>query len=819
MAMFHLQPSPNIPPVPALPSSIPNRIGATGMEAENRLGGSHFRKPTLDSAVTTFEEDDELRRRDRIASGGTVFEEDDTPLTRDKYMQALSTLSLDTAVVPTPRTSRGWWNVITTPFELSRHNSLWTNHGVPNGGRTPDVPMVPQRFDVGSNTPTTPSTYIWSATDKSLSTRGDSPLIPISLQGPAANPSSGEREKELEAVYAHSQAYADGLPSRGDFQSQPLSRNVPTQHVNQAPAANEQAITSPLSGVTASPMLRTAAIGTVVMPDKPQQINVNIELKDHRTEGSHHVVYVSSQSAANSRSASPAVNRSQSPDTRDGPHQAAPIFAPPPTFAQNFSQTRSYDTQSLGGSSVSTGPKRSKEHRKVHGKFNIMEWFRRKTQKKAPENKKKKKTRRCCCLWSCCCIILLCLIAIIVPVAVVLSRRGSSDPKGNDAPSKGSPLEEGPEGAEGPTRWLNLTGYPPIPTGISTIAQPEAVEEETGCVAPATVWSCAVPKEDQSAITPNKPDQPNFRLEIVFENGTVADPSKTRPGRRAANAVSASALVRSRSLDARDAPSPSPAPPSVDNQRFLGDTTDQNSAPFEGEETPFFISFLPATNPTSRLAKRLDIGDIVDIIPKPSVNSDGTAAAANLFPLPASQPLRLYNRGKDTEHYGFYVYFDRSIFLKSIEGTNSTFGGIPADKDGGSPFDAASLRCTWSQTRFLVQIWTRSESTKPLLQGRRNQDSSSPTDDLNRPGSFPYPVTVTIDRHGGSTKEKMIYCYELDQAGRPLTDKSNKKFLLEDRAFGGVAVNPAAGPTEDTKSPFIDGGSGGCKCQWQNWLD
>ena len=71
------------------------------------------------------------------------------------------------------------------------------------------------------------------------------------------------------------------------------------------------------------------------------------------------------------------------------------------------------------------------------------------------------------------------------------------------------------------SQWLNLTGFPPMPTGVSTIARPDPAVENSGCVNLNTLWSCAVPKEDQASIAPNDADQPNFRIEIRFRNGTL----------------------------------------------------------------------------------------------------------------------------------------------------------------------------------------------------------------------------------------------------------------------------------------------------------
>jgi hypothetical protein len=453
-------------------------------------------------------------------------------------------------------------------------------------------------------------------------------------------------------------------------------------------------------------------------------------------------------------------------------------------------------------------PKSQKQHRKV---FNIGDWLPFLQRSRSGKKPKKEMSRRKKWCWGCCCcLLILVLLAILIPVIVVVTRKQDKGSNGTAPPL---------EGAETSVKWLNLTGYPPIPTGISTIAQPEAVEDESGCSAPATVWSCAIPKEEHEAISPNKPDQPNLKFEITFENGTVANPAKEKPVKRAANAVSAGAFVRSL-LTARAAPSASPAVPDIEDYKFLGETTDKIKGPqFEGEETPFFFSVLDTKEEeaSSRLLRRADDDkkpdDITDTIPPPKVNPDGTAAPANLFPGASGQPLRLFNRGKEDEHYGFFVYYDRSLFLKDVA-ANGSLGGNPADRDGGSPFDAATVRMTWAQTRFHVQIWTRSASKKPLL-GSASEQEPEPT--FKRPGSFPYPVTITIDRHGGKAEDKKLYYYKMEKTGKIIDLPQNKKLFIEDRRFGGNLINPGLGGDKNVTGP-IDGGTGGCRCQWQNWL-
>ncbi|PKY07170.1 hypothetical protein P168DRAFT_315689 [Aspergillus campestris IBT 28561] len=372
------------------------------------------------------------------------------------------------------------------------------------------------------------------------------------------------------------------------------------------------------------------------------------------------------------------------------------------------------------------------------------------------------------------------------------------------------------------SQWLNLTGYPPMPTGIATIAGPEAHKQDSGCITPSALWSCALPNEQHETNKPYAADEPNFRVEIRFRNGTY--PNSTT--------VASSPSDRLRSRGTAELFNPSPLPPSLKDQAFVGNTTDGNSAPFAGEETPFFITLLSTTQPKSQLSRRDSntthgadddnknddnenddkkeddtnpFPDIDTLIPSPSTDPDGTAASATLYPLPSSQPIRLYNRGQDTEHYGFYTYFDRSIFLDSIAVLTGSKNDTDSDSPGGPSKADARVRCTWSQTRFLVQIWTKpskghlldrspspSSSARPsTTTSHTSPSSSSSATDFSRPGSFPYPVTITLDRHGGNAASKMVYCYGMETAQH--VNATEKKLQIEDRAFGGELVNPAPG--------------------------
>ena len=424
------------------------------------------------------------------------------------------------------------------------------------------------------------------------------------------------------------------------------------------------------------------------------------------------------------------------------------------------------------------------------------------------------------------------------------------------------------------SQWLNLTGFPPMPTGITTIVRPDPSREITACVNPVTLWSCAVPKENQASISPNDPDEPNFRIEIRFRNGTVpanytmsTSYSKVSKWRRFVKR----SWLQSRQNDpfTNELFESNPAPPSLADQNFLGNTTDNITFPFDGEATPFFMTFLPtspvlppafSSTPTnSRLRTRQSSNSTIKNpslnIPPPALNTNGTAAPANVLPnnpYPISQPVRLYNRGQDTEHYGFYTYYDKAIFLTSTLPLNGGETPPPEDENGGASMGQAKNRCTFSQTRFLVQIWTNPAfgrvvsnrgSTSGLIGNEAGikatgvgPNGTTSATDFAPPGSFPYPITITLDRHGGDPKTKAAFCYRLTSDGSGsivetdgLDEDGNPSpfLIVEERGAGGPGLinpvpsiidTPGNGAGFNPNAGGVDGGVGGCLCQWTNFV-
>ncbi|KXL47376.1 hypothetical protein M433DRAFT_59272 [Acidomyces richmondensis BFW] len=369
--------------------------------------------------------------------------------------------------------------------------------------------------------------------------------------------------------------------------------------------------------------------------------------------------------------------------------------------------------------------------------------------------------------------------------------------------------------------WLNLTAFPPMVTGITTVINSAPVTDVSGCVNPQSVWSCDSPPPGY---------QVNFRFEIRFRNDTLPK-NETQIAKRGIY-------------------SSNPATPSNNDQFFIGEYTDNVTAPYNGELTPFYISLLNAsalTENSDALDKRQSApypyptadDESVSLnasttapktIPRPLLSEDGSPAQSILYPFAAAQPLRLYNRGQSDEHYGFYTYFDRTIYTSSFYPNSSGALELENEARSNEVLANATAVCTWSQTRLHVQIWTR-KTNVATLSDRMPLDSlraiNSTANDMLAPGSFPMPVTISLDRHGGKANQKGVYCYGLNSEHKVLYD--TKSWIHENRAFGGVLVNPASVPTSDGTTfsrrhnimqiyGGVDGGTGGCLCQWRNWI-
>ncbi|OQO06344.1 hypothetical protein B0A48_08933 [Cryoendolithus antarcticus] len=407
-------------------------------------------------------------------------------------------------------------------------------------------------------------------------------------------------------------------------------------------------------------------------------------------------------------------------------------------------------------------------------------------------------------------------------------------------------------------QWLNLTSLPPLPTGVTTVAQPETSRQESACVAQSELWTCVATEATGKTL------QPDFRFEIRFRNHTTSLLNTTGLSpdlSRRSGTVRARSFLQTRDAWASSLWASTPSPPSTDDQIFLGNTTDNTTAPHEGEETPFYLSLLdptalngltkrqsdpypypyPTTGAMSNSSDHTNAStSAAHNIPKPVKRPNSQPLPETLYPYAQSQPLRLYNRDAPNEHYGFYTYFDRTMVISNLSDPDANLT-IPRNS---APSSSPAL-CTWSQTRMHVQIWTR--RSDPLLNSSSAPSVSNTTEVLPmtngtgpsslgvsavnstanalvQPGSFPYQATLTLDRHGGDAARKGVYCYSLDYEGKV---SDNGWWVNEDRALGGNIVDAAEVPGNAGVSigrreaadvgRGIDGGTGGCGCSWQNW--
>ncbi|KAI9719524.1 MAG: hypothetical protein M1828_006153 [Chrysothrix sp. TS-e1954] len=356
--------------------------------------------------------------------------------------------------------------------------------------------------------------------------------------------------------------------------------------------------------------------------------------------------------------------------------------------------------------------------------------------------------------------------------------------------------------------WTSVADLPPIQTGIGTIL-PKTMSEQSQCVGTKGLWSCNAPSDEQTSLLGGLPQ---FRIEIRYDQDKTM-PKVLPPGtfnntiRHVSRHVrSTDTQLKGRSFLETMLTTAQPPPPSLQDQAFIGNTTD-TLTPIEGEATGFSMTFLPSQEVKSHTAARLarrDNATTTRTIPKAPVE------APIFYPLPSAQPLKLYNRDHVDEHYGFYSYFDRSQYVKKSNA--SALSGATAVYVNAS--DDANALCIFSQTRFLVQIWTKHKLSSP------QSNSTSSANDFNTPGSLQLSTTITLDRHGGDASKKGVYCYSLDANKHPLA--SAKWLVPEDRASGGRIVNPAPGPFQSVQSSSdqqwhyggSDGGSGGCRCAW-----
>lgn len=331
--------------------------------------------------------------------------------------------------------------------------------------------------------------------------------------------------------------------------------------------------------------------------------------------------------------------------------------------------------------------------------------------------------------------IYIVVATILITVAIVGTLVGTMRPKGS---KKSAAVDD-------------LSGFPTLPTGLAVITPQGAPETPaSACVLPATLWSCSLPPDALFPTNSSGSDTdilPTFIFTISVRNATTDS-------------------------EAQWAPVPEQVPSDAE-YASLGDV-DGIQSNKSGEATPFLFSMQTDQNPI--IARDVETGqddedstrdeELSDVetehLAKPTSESSirrrsrkfllkRQASQIPSIMLPTTlqnQPLRLFDRGLDTEHYGFFIYYKKTIHVLAADPRNVTQLTAASDAHGGvSAVISNSKLVTWENTRFKVVIWTKKRASGEMdLINSKGQRLSSETGAFDN--FFPYPVSVIEDRNG-----------------------------------------------------------------------
>lgn len=394
-----------------------------------------------------------------------------------------------------------------------------------------------------------------------------------------------------------------------------------------------------------------------------------------------------------------------------------------------------------------------------------------KREQKVQKTERKKRWRNRCLMicglrWKWWCIgVGLVLLAGLVSGGVLLGLKLK-----RDAPVKKVTVEE---------VLLRPDNLPVLPKMATIMKINGAPIVENRCTIPNTLWTCQLPPELRGTMMAEGPHVGALALSFKLKNVT--------------------AMITDSSYAVTFTPSPAEVPSDADYASLAGiDGVANNST---GEATPLVASLtFPTPNKTPSLSAKIS-------------RRQSTASKrppASLFPtIINNQPLRLFDRGLDTEHYGFHAYFKKSIYLPDINGKSGN--GDVEIPEGGLDAQNAKFVCVFSRSRFQIKIFTK-QTTNILRAGQLTPaqqalsefstptpaSSTAKTEDggLEKFKEMPYPVTVIEDRVGEGDAGRTVQCFELDE--------------------GGNAVLKDARPVVEWKVPES---KRGCACEWRNWAE
>ncbi|CUS07702.1 unnamed protein product [Tuber aestivum] len=369
------------------------------------------------------------------------------------------------------------------------------------------------------------------------------------------------------------------------------------------------------------------------------------------------------------------------------------------------------------------------------------------------ENKRlTRKGRRC--IFAVMGLVLLVIIIIAVVVGVVTTRKDEDDSDDDDTSRKSANME---------------SLLPELPEGTHVVKPRGIPEKLYSCVSNPSFWSCDLPSDSlfpKIVVPDGGPVLPEFRFTIRKETGSGSD-------------------MRANST---------PAPENETDYTNVAEVDEVRADPKSGHMTNYYISLVTrdpsaidqdpsraTDNETSSASLREPprASEVNDSSKSPrkrglrSKRQSPPASAKNMLPETIeSQPLRFFDGGLETEHYGFHMYY-----TKTIRVTPPTESSTPDPAGGLTLNEGEGTDVRWERTRFKVVIWTKklSDGRAVLVdpQGRKVQ-ASADTD------GFPYAVSIVQDRHG-------------------------------DRG----PITPGPGLPEPVQEKL--GESERCRCEWTNW--
>lgn len=886
------------PPVPPLP-----------------LFAQNVRKQTVpESKLPTYEESRSATSHKATLSVCTVFEEDEQlqPPTSARSFSGFKSRALKRqSTLPTPRRSRGWWNVIMSPFSARSNGLFWkspTDEGLERGAILNDAsamgvtdPLYDASKGVDDLEPQSapasrlcavPGSESRSAPKRSITAPGaldpsadvmniyripsqgaaaayydqtrhfpsllidpqdavprsmfedDSPLTDVCACERHRHGNASERavvtesyevksasccsERNSVPIVVAGAVVADDLKSPFDdshaIENREKSPSAPQRALFTSPTADELLSPSPIHSTptrdqakavsdsrtsieTMTPVVENAHVGTMVGPRSSNGEQREVIIPPSREPSPPIGATDVQEVAAVSRSAEPAETIHEPVQTtrnfqerplmhsREGSHGLGitsdehDLFPPP----KMISEKPRLGTDRFGQLVIV----KEKDHKPAQP------WY-----------------RRFFWLLVTACVSLLLLLIVLLVILI--------------------PQTHGDNAVQ--AQWLNLTGFPPLSTGVATVIQPKKSLDQNKCIDPPSLWSCAMPKTKS---TPDsKSDLPNFRLEIRFRNHTLDNTTAVVPIANYSSTsgpASVRSQLRARSTWSEMLYSSTPAPPSEADQLAIGSTTDNNSLPYNGEKTPFYLSLLDAEplpslnkrdDPQEAAAAKTQIANpypyphpsnttttkkptsISTSIPKPLLLPNGRPTAPLLYPYATAQPLRLYNRGRDDEHYGFYTYFSKTVFVANATSASASIQTRQTSSlnetltTATSSAAKAQAFCSFAQTRLRVRIWTKRFVGSGLPSDTRAGSAmdggipaaNSSANEMQAPGSFPYAVSVSLDREAGPEGEvgSGVFCWALDGDGKVVGE--------------GVRVDEADVAKDVEKREE----SGSCGCEWDS---